>query len=369
MSLFGVINATNITVNANISSNTTWSVDTVYIDADIAIDSGFVLTINPGTVILFNDFYQIQVYGLIISFGTELDPIIYTVEDTTGFSTFSHTGWNGFLFDNSANDCQQDTSVFVYSEFYYAIETLEWYGGATFIIKNFSKIVFDHCTFMYNYSTQMGGALGIQDNSSPIIVNSVFEYNFSDYGGGAVNFGCDSAGDTLCPYFENNIFRYNQCLYTGTYYGGGAIKISAHSQAIFINNIITDNSCPIGTGGGGIVISGYSSPILINNLIANNYASATGGGIMIRYNANPVLINNTIVNNSADGDGGGIGNGCSTDSLRMYNNIVYGNTAAGAGNQVFINNDDDCIEYEFANNLFEGGTLVLEIRLFLHHFI
>lgn len=352
---FNAAHATSDTVSTDITADTLWATDTIFVDADILIDSGAVLTIAPGTKILFTDFYEIQVSGRILSVGTSDLPIVFSVQDTSGFSTFSHTGWNGITFDNTYNDSQQDTSYFVYNCFHFASEYDDSYGGGVFRILYFSKVIIDHCLFSYNYADYMGGAIGIQYDSNPVIAHCLFEYNYAAQGGGAINIGCGSSSEVSTPYIFNNVFRYNECMYSSTYYGGGALKISGYSQALVVNNLITENSCSDASGGGGVVISGYSSPVLINNVITSNTAVSNGGGVMIRYYTNPVLINNTIANNHTQSSGGGIANGCSTDSLKLYNNIVYGNTADVAGNQIFINNDDDCAAYQIVNNLIEGG--------------
>ncbi len=98
--MFGfVANAQNFTIdesNDTIDVNTTWSYDTVFMDINACILDDVTLTIDPGAVIMFNDFYKIILEGSLIAEGTEADSIFFSVADTTGFSDdYDHIGWDG----------------------------------------------------------------------------------------------------------------------------------------------------------------------------------------------------------------------------------------------------------------------------------
>ncbi len=348
--------ATNEIVSGVISTNTTWSTDTVFVDGDINISGAATLTINEGTIILFNDFYKIRVdSGNVISIGTELEPIIFTAKGAIDYYDFSHTNWNGIEFYNENDSLTNlDSSKFVYTNFYYGHEQDEYYGGGAFLINNFSNLLINHCTFKYNHSNDCGGAIGIQNQSSPIITNSLFQYNIAEDGGGAIQIGCSNDDDTLKALIEDCVFEYNQSLYVDDpYYGGGAIKIGGYSTPIINRNYIAHNSSR--SHGGGIVSSGISHPTVTNNVIVHNICDVNGGGIKVSYESNPFILNNTIAYNIA-GNGGGMSIGGKTDSILVKNNIIYGNRAK-KGNQFFVTLYNDAGTYykwQIENNNIEG---------------
>jgi len=341
--------STNISVSGNISTNTTWSADTVFVTGNVTVDSTIVLTINPGVIVLFQGNYSIISRGTIVAVANPTAPIEFTT-DSTGFSSLSHTGWAGIIFDNEAYPIGGDTSRFINCAFSYGYAST----GVVSVL-HFSKIVIDQCLFHHNYSDDDGGAINISDSANIIISRCHFENNFAENGGGAINVNCEGTGDYSRPIIDACHFSNNICLTSNSYYGGGAVKLSGYTQAILSNCKIVNNACINGSGGGGVLVSGHASPTLVNNIISGNHAQYNGGGVMIRYYTNPVLVNNTIVFNSTDSMGGGIGVGCSTDSLKMINNIVYGNTSLH-GSQIIINNDDSCKSFVFVNNLIQGGT-------------
>lgn len=351
--------ATNVIVSGVISTNTTWDTDTVFVDGDINISGAATLTISAGTVILFNDFYKISVdSGNIASVGTELEPIIFTVEDTTGFYNFSHTGWNGIEFDNTNDSLTNlDSSKFIYTNFYYGIENSEQYGGGVFNIYYFSNILIEHCKFENNYSEYQGGAIGVHYNSQFKILHSIFNNNYALEGGGAINLGHSVPADSLCIYIEDCFFSNNYCLFnSGTYYGGGAVKISGNSSNSILNrNYFSNNHSE--SGAGAILISGYSNPTITNNVIVHNTCNVNGGAIKVAYRTNPIILNNTIAYNTAK-NGGGISVGCDTDSILIKNNILYSNTAnSGHGKEFYatLSNDNGTYyKWQIENNNIEG---------------
>ena len=119
-----VANSQNFTIdetNDTISADVTWSYDTVFMDASVYVLDDVILTIDPGAVIMFNDFYKMKIEGTLLSQGTETDTIVYTAADTTGYSAdFSHIGWDGIDFDTTGVDMDDnDTTRFSYCAFCY----------------------------------------------------------------------------------------------------------------------------------------------------------------------------------------------------------------------------------------------------------
>ncbi len=56
------------------------------INGDITIPIDSTLRIEPGVIIEFQGHYSLEVQGQLLAIGTEIDTILFTVKDTTGFS-------------------------------------------------------------------------------------------------------------------------------------------------------------------------------------------------------------------------------------------------------------------------------------------
>lgn len=64
-------------VSGTISSSTCWS-DYIYVTGNVTVNSGISLTIDPGTVVFFEDDKKLIVNGTLNTQGTEDDPIKFT---------------------------------------------------------------------------------------------------------------------------------------------------------------------------------------------------------------------------------------------------------------------------------------------------
>ncbi|MBN2891756.1 MAG: T9SS type A sorting domain-containing protein [Bacteroidales bacterium] len=348
-----VAKAQNTTVSDSIHANTTWSGDTVFVDADIVIDDDIVLTIDPGVVVIFNDFYKIDVQGTLIAEGTEAEMIYFTVLDTTGFGNdYNHTGWDGIEFDNDSGDMNDnEPSSFDFCEFSFAKETDEWYGGGVFYIYYYKDITITSSVFMYNYCDGLGGAIGIQEESEAFIDHCTFLYNAAEDGGGAISVGCYNSSSPTTPIIQNCHFEGNMCFNSG-YYGGAAIKTSAYATTRIINNVIIDNHAD--GHGGGILASGYGAPFIFGNLIIGNTSGTHGAGIKVSYESSPYIANNTIIGNVAGYGGGGIHSGQYSGITTIVNNIIGNNldSTTNGGNLFFALNER---YFDLQNNDIEGG--------------
>ena len=383
----------NIEVQGEIITDSIWTsdIDTVKVIGDIFVDTLGSLTIESGVVVEFQSAYKIDVEGSIVSSGSEADPVVFTVSDTTGYFDHSMDGWLGIDFVNT--DENADSSIFKYTEFYFGhADGSDYYdtnGGAIFI-EYFNKVKAENCLFKYNYSTGGGGAIHVKD-ADILVQNSTFESNECEDSGGAMNV-TGNEGTCTAMLFHNtfqynialaggalrvrgggnsiisgNNFQFNKAFDTTSESGGGGVLVTGDPDSTLIeNNFVTNN---IASDGGGIKIAGYSSPVLINNIIVNNTVSeyegdsytGNGGGIKIAYYANPIIINNTIANNLAD-YGGGIFTSCNIDSVKVYNTIIYGNVTSGDGAQVYINTVDEDQKIEFNNCNIEGDTTDIYIE-------
>jgi Secretion system C-terminal sorting domain len=104
---------TEVVVTANISANTTWTANNVYIlDGYVFVDSLATLTINPGTIIRAKQSTQITQAGetasalivrrgaKLMAEGTKAQPIIFTsnVNNGTGLTAADRGLWGGLIF-------------------------------------------------------------------------------------------------------------------------------------------------------------------------------------------------------------------------------------------------------------------------------
>lgn len=132
----------SITVSGNVSG--VWDVDSVYVLDNISIPNDETLTIEPGVYVEFHGHYSVQVQGQLLALGTEMDTIVFTVNDTTGFSSqHSENGsWSGIRFLNTP--ATNDSSKIANCKLQYGkaigySPPTAGSGGALFL-KNFSKL-------------------------------------------------------------------------------------------------------------------------------------------------------------------------------------------------------------------------------------
>jgi parallel beta-helix repeat protein len=287
------------------------------INGDIFIPLDSTLTIDPGVVIEFQGHYNLNVQGQLLAVGTESDTIVFTVNDTTGFSNLESTNgsWRGisFIYTSSVND----SSKIVYCMLQYGNDITSSYpdcGGGAIRVYGFNKLLISHCLIERNIANSndapTGGGIEITDHSNITVINCTISRNIAEHGGGIMIAGNAAPSIINCSIINNHAND-----------SGGGICSWSSGEPLIKNVTISGNTA---TFGGGINLY-QSSPQFINNLIINNQASAAGG-ILFNGNSHATVINNTICNNNVSDGGGGIL--CHEDSHPGFvNTILYGNTA------------------------------------------
>lgn len=294
-----------------------WDADTVFVTGNVLVQDS--LFITPGTTVLFNDFYSINVEknARLNAIGTATDSILFTVADTTGFHVFDEGrgGWNGIWLNKAGQ------SKFDYCRFQYGKAALDddQDGGALRIFKS-QEVEISHCTLFCNFSREHGGGLNAEDSKVTMrncSVNNNLTYSRIDtiyymYGGGLRFLKCEVD-------LSETDFRYN--------YGENAIggALSIDSCMINIDRCCFEHNYGI-NGAGLYMIRCYDNPCSItNSLFANNTSGHFGGGLAIS-DSSPLVSNITVVDNHSIGVncGGIFFYQCSTPVL--WNCIVYGNT-------------------------------------------
>jgi gliding motility-associated-like protein len=221
-------------------------------------------------------------------------------------------------------------------------------------------VVFSNNTFKGNSSVAAGGAIYARSSTHSVVIeNSTFENNtVANAAGGAIySVLTGNLNITGSTFLNNKSLTANagaiylgtntkDCIIENTSFEGneaatsaGAIYFSSNSTTLKSNKFYRNKAT---SSGGALFIyslsaSSVSSPILVNNIFYNNsslYTSASatalagGGAVFVSSNTAPTIINSTFYGNSATYKGGAVVAGYGTSLVKIYNSIVYANTAA-----------------------------------------
>ena len=303
--------AQNIEVNGLQSG--TWDADTVFVMGDVMITE--TLDIAPGTTVIFNGFYGISARKATISaLGTEDEPIVFTVPDTTGFYIYNsgRGGWNGITLDLS--EAKFDYCVFEYGK---AADTLRQHGGALDIL-NGSALEMTNSVLRCNFAREHGGALNAEHSTVKMSNCSVTDNKlytkdnlYFMYGGGLRFINCDV--EMISMDFRNNY---------GEISIGGALSLD--SCAVKIDRAVFEDNYGLNGAGLYIMRCNHKECSISNCLFANNHAGHFAGGLAFS-NASPEVSNITVVGNSSDGVNCGGIFFYENSSPVMRNIIVKGN--------------------------------------------
>jgi hypothetical protein len=345
MSLYYSLFATSLKVSDMVSGS--WTADTIIVEGNLVVPAGEQLIVAPGTLVLFQSYYRIDVLGSIHAVGSNTDSIYFTINDTTNFfnQIQGRGGWSGIRFRQLSP--VEDSSLFSYCRFEFGKATqdsINSFGGAIFV-DDFDKVAIRNCVFYHNYSYYSGGAVYLK-LSDAVLTGCKFISNYSGnsagivygYGGGI----CCISGSPDITYCE---FSANKS--TGV--GGGASFDG--SDPVFSHNIMKGNYS--GLGGALGVLRCAPQQTINNLLIADNEAAFFGGGICC-IRSFPVFSNITLAENSSIYGGAFYCNDSAAPS--MYNSIMWGNI--GLGNSVYIWDVRSAPNFYYCN--IEGDTSSFE---------
>jgi hypothetical protein len=197
-------------------------------------------------------------------------------------------------------------------------------------------------------STQRGGGISSENNSSLTVTNSTISGNSAPFLGGGLSVGQNATLNLDSVTIDNNHVTQNDS-------AGGGIYMSTGVIALLVDITISNNSAYLGGG-----MRSYSPFLMYNSLIANNFTTGGfGGGMYITGTQPYTLINVTVSGNSANSaddavplaQGGGINNFASTLDLR--NVTITNNTAKGVGGGLTGAN------VQIENSILAGNTSTL----------
>ncbi len=184
-----------------------------------------------------------------------------------------------------------------------------------------------------------GGAIFIDINSSPLIVNvDISDCDVTNASGGAIYISNGSN-----PEFRNvNITNCSATM------NGGGVYISTASNPIFKNCSITD--CDTGINGGAVYCRTLSSPQFTNCSFTNNYAANSAGAIFYEALCNVNLQGCEFTGNTSQNDAGAVMCG-PTCAIEVNDCNFAGNDADYAGG-IYINEGCDGV---IARTSFSGN--------------
>jgi len=367
----GSLMSQNIIAPTNISISDTWTADTVFLDADVAINNGVVLQVAPGTVVMSRGHYGLYIQGSIRAQGTVQDSIYFIVNDTTGFVDTSVTagGWKGLYFVNTPSS--NDSSLFEYCVMQYGKacgeSDIEQKGGVMYV-SHFSKIRVSNSSIRHNLCQVRGGAF-YMEYCSATVNNNRFEFNRTYDFGGAIFMGRYSEG-----IIKNNIFGYNTAYKSITSQGitmisgcGAAIALGVENTELIsptvINNMMNNNLGP-----SGIMYCTAMNSKIAGNIIVNN----AGVPILVGHSlSRSVVINNTIANNKLIDH---LNRAIKIYSNKCYiaNNIIWNNQYyLTPGDTMCVDTDNirpDSVQYNLlSDTYFQGnGNIHMQDPLFVN---
>lgn len=346
------------------------------INGDITIPDNLTLIIEPGVKVEFQGHYSLNVQGRLLAVGTEADSILFTVNDTTGFSLYNNTlgGWGGIRFSDTPVNNDSSKISYCCLEYGKAIAPgWPFYAGGAICILQFGKVKISDCLIQNNFSTgtseEHAIAGGLYLFKSNIIVKNTTFLNNHSHGGGAIYF------DESNPIFENNVFKNNYA------YDGGGVAMGGESYPSFKNDTFMDNDAE-NQGGGisfwepaivtcesvtfsdnsarfGAGIGVWDTELQVDNcLFSGNHATEWGGGIAGDM-ATLHITNCTFSNDTSDWGAGGLH---IFNSVATVKNCTFAENRAEFGGGLYLSISDVTIE----NNLFEdnqansGGAATVE---------
>jgi len=223
-------------------------------------------------------------------------------------------------------------------------------------------------TFLNN-SANAGGGLSVKmsDLGTLNIEQNIFEGNVADVegadAGGGLLIGTESAQTVVV---NQNTFTENSSVDVG----GGLWSSGLPAESIVISNNLFNENMATGAGGFGLITNSPSLQV-VNNIIVNNVASlellgvgASGGGMVLLggEGLNADVTNNTITGNrSLIAAGGGIATSQfegSTAHFNIYNNIIFGNTGVGAGQDIYLASSVNLDPQSVASSESEAGIFI-----------
>ena len=345
LSLLLILSITNGNAQTNvsgvISTNTTWTkAGSPYIlTANILVNTGISLTIEPGASVKVNENYGITINGTLIANGNSTDSIYF-------LNNISNKKWSGITFTSSSvssnidiSDNYIDGSILNYV----SISSISSSNGAVYLVNNalliknssifnnssngiyfdyngsftFDKIIIKGCKISNNDGSGVSYN-GYRMQGTLKVLNNLISNNS---GNGITTGGGDAGGSHV------NIFSNNDIISNG---GVGIIANANGTQTLSYNLIYLNSNGIYSRGNGTYTISknriisniGYAlNCIYTTHIINNNIVFGNNGGVLFSQGGDYTINNNSFINNNYFAKS----NGSWTSPINIHHNLISKN--------------------------------------------
>lgn len=222
-----------------ISADETWSEDTVKVTADVLVNNGITLTIEPGVYVEFQGHYQLNIQGRILAQGSPNDRIVFTAKDTN--LTTTSGGWNAIRFNYTSSS--NDSSLIEYCSMMYGNdfkESLVNNSGGAILFNGFSKALVSNniitkcygkaAVFCYNSKAVFTGNLIADNNATGMYLWNSYNIFVNNTIVNNTNYGLNASSCNAV--FANGIIANN---------GSGNFSSSLENVAVYNSNIVGAN--------------------------------------------------------------------------------------------------------------------------------
>ena len=314
----------------------TWSGE-VHLIGDVIVPNEETLTIEPGTSVIADGYFEILVLGNFYAIGEENEYITFTVADTTGYSNYEDAeagAWKGFYFNKSGE------VVMRYCDFSYG-KNHDGNDGGMMRISLSDQVEISNCVFHHNTTRRKGAAIYAENSVLKIHYCQVC-YNIAEAPLGEWTWGVGFQFLKCDLDIHDMVFHDNN---SSTAYGGG---MNIDSCNMTLNNAVFYNNNVVNAGGLGIQrCKDYT--VKVANMLAYNNSARHYGGALAMATSDPELNNLTIVNNYCGA--GGAGMQTAFDACPTLNNCIFwGNHA------VYELNETDTVEYYDGSQIWLWGS-------------
>jgi parallel beta-helix repeat protein len=297
------------------------------------VNSGVILTIDPGVTVKFNPTFYLKIQGQIIASGTQADSITFTSNNSSPNMGAWSKIWlisTSTNFDGTYN--YVSGSIFKYCKISYAQEGIR---------VDDAQINVSNSSFSFN-------TIGV---SFKKINNSLFFQNnfYNNSDATNTNAGTEDNGVGSFTYvnFISNIFFNN----TNNALSFGGYRNNSN------NNLIKGNTVKNNGGVGlnfqwGDVVTGFSNNIIEKNIVYNN-----GSDGIIICRDNNIIRKNIILKNN--------GNGIGISGTYIFNGLTINNNIISLNNKSAIdlssNNNSDVYNNQILNSGKAGISPVINM--------
>ncbi len=251
----------SVTVGGSITSDTTWTNDRTYIANNVIVNAGVTLTIQPGTVVKFNEDRAMVVKGTLIADGTPESPIRFTSAEENpapgdwGADYGGSIG--GIIFAQESQPAQFDSNGDYLSGSIVRHAIIEY--GKGLVIRGDTTPFIDHNLIHNNQEVAVNHYAIMGIATQPLLITN--------------NRIVGNEGEALVVDYGSAIVRQNLIANNK----GGGLRLAGNHPITATWNTITGNGgdwCGAGSGGGETSVclsgSGLSLEFTGNNIYAND---------------------------------------------------------------------------------------------------